>query len=190
MDKSILRQIMLNKRQSLSEAEIKRISDKIFNLFISLPLVKNSNYIMSYMPINNEVDVLPFNKWVLDSGKVLCLPKVKSLEEMDAIKINNLKNNLSKGSFGIMEPAPDNRMADCDKIDLIIVPGLAFDKIGNRIGHGKGYYDRFLSRCSKNTVLLGVAYSFQILDNIPADDFDKRVNAVISENGITICFLE
>jgi 5-formyltetrahydrofolate cyclo-ligase len=78
-----------------------------------------------------------------------------------------------------MEPVPYKRVS---KIDLLVVPGIAFDKKGYRLGYGKGYYDRLLS--GKRTFSIGLAYSFQLLENLPHDRYDKRLNAIASEDGI------
>lgn len=181
MKKDLLRESVLKKRKTLASDEVKRASENIVTILKKLPLIKESNVIMSYMPYGNEVDIKPFNQWILESGKYLLLPRVLDNSTMDAVKVNDIISGLVKSSFGILEPASDKESFDINLIDVVLVPGVAFDKQGNRLGHGRGYYDRFLSHCKSSTVFLGIAYSFQVLDSIPSDEYDIRVHKVITE---------
>ena len=95
--------------------------------------------------------------------------------------VNNINQGLFKSDFGILEPTEDNELIDINKIELILVPGLAFDKNGNRMGHGNGYYDRFLSSCSTSTIFIGIAYSFQVFNTIPFDKYDVKIHKLITE---------
>jgi 5-formyltetrahydrofolate cyclo-ligase len=92
-----------------------------------------------------------------------------------------LAGDLVEGKFGIMEPKPTT--APVDGLDLVIVPGVAFDLKGCRVGYGKGYYDRFLSM--QHSFSMGLAYSFQILDELPRGRFDRRIASVATESGIS-----
>jgi len=181
MEKNPLRKTILNKRKSLTPDEVKNASEAIVSKLKQLPVIKESVVIMSYMPYGNEADIKAFNQWILDSGKVLLLPRVLDDTNIDAVKINDIESGLVKGSFGILEPAAENESFPIELIDVILVPGVAFDRQGNRMGHGKGYYDRFLSRCKGSTVFLGIAYSFQVYESIPFDEHDIRVHGVITE---------
>jgi len=160
---------------------VKNASQIIVGNLQNLSELKSANTVLSYMPYGNEVDIIPLNGWILDQGKILCLPRVISPTEMEARVVNDLKNGLSKGSFGIFEPTADNELVDAAEIDLVLVPGLAFDKSGNRMGHGAGYYDRFLTACSKKSLFVGVAYGFQVFDSIPSDSYDVRVHKIVTE---------
>ena len=182
MDKNQLRRLMIEQRKRLTNQEVKACSQAIVNSLMQLPLIEKSSLIMSYMPYGNEVDVLPLNQWLLEQGKGLCLPRVINSTEMEAVKIERLDQSFLKSSFGIMEPAREAPLADMAQIDLILVPGLAFDRYGNRLGHGKGYYDRFLAKCKKVSYFLGIAYGFQIFDKIPSDPYDIRVKGLVTED--------
>ncbi len=110
-------------------------------------------------------------------SKKIVLPRV----EEDKITFYELSSSkcLIRGRFGTMEPLPYKRVSE---IDLLVVPGIAFDKKGYRLGYGKGYYDRLLS--GKRIFSIGLAYSFQLLENLPHDRYDKRLDAIASEDGI------
>lgn len=181
MEKKLLRESVLNKRKSLTPDEVRKASEAIVAKLAQSSCIKGSNVIMSYMPYGNEVDIKPFNKWVLDCGKILLLPRVLNDSDIDAVRVNDIDTGLVKGSFGILEPASEKESFSTDLIDVILVPGVAFDVQGNRLGHGRGYYDRFLALCKSDTVFLGIAYSFQVFGSIPFDECDIRVHEVITE---------
>lgn len=188
MNKIELRKEISKKRKLLDINEAKKASEIIVNKMQGLADLKSAKLVFSFMPYGKEVDIKPLNQWILDQGKTLCLPRVINQTEMEPRVVNNINQGFSKSAFGVLEPTGNNELIDIDKIDLILVPGLAFDKSGNRMGHGKGYYDRFLSRCPKSTLFIGVAFSFQILDSIPFNKFDVKVHSIITEK-YTIDFI-
>ncbi|NLX63581.1 MAG: 5-formyltetrahydrofolate cyclo-ligase [Clostridiaceae bacterium] len=181
MDKSQLRKEISQKRRMLDDDFVKNASHIIVETLKNLSELRTANIVLSYMPYGKEVDISPLNRWILDQGKILCLPRVVSPTEMEVRIVKDLENGLSKGSFGIWEPTAENELIDAARINLALVPGLAFDKSGNRMGHGAGYYDRFLSACSKSALFVGVAYRFQVFDSIPTDLYDVRVHKIVTE---------
>lgn len=181
MDKSELRKDISEKRELLDETIVKNASETILTTLQSLSDIKTSKAILSYMPKGNEVDIKPLNQWILDQGKILCLPRVISQTEMEVRVITNVNNGLKKSSYCIFEPTDSHELIDIGNIDLILVPGVAFDKSGNRMGHGKGYYDRFLARCKDSTTFIGIAYSFQVFDTILSDQYDVKMDRIITE---------
>ncbi|HHY64152.1 MAG TPA: 5-formyltetrahydrofolate cyclo-ligase [Clostridiaceae bacterium] len=180
MDKKQLRESILLKRKMLSPDEVRKASEAIVTVLKQMPLINESAVIMSYMPYGNEPDIRSFNRWILEKGKILLLPRVLNGSDMDTARVDDIDSGLVKSRFGILEPAPGLPLYPADNIDVILVPGVAFDIQGNRLGHGRGYYDRFLTRCGKKTVFLGIAYSFQVFDSIPSDQHDIRVHKVIT----------
>lgn len=183
MDKAEFRKYIAGIRNNLTNEQVEHASLKIAERIKKLPVFGNSRLIMSYMPYGKEVNLLPLNDFILEQGKELCIPRVSGNSGMDAVKIYNLEDNLVRGYFGIPEPIPTLKPVNPDKIDLILVPGLAFDLSGNRLGHGKGYYDRFLQKCTEKTFTIGIAYDLQVFDLIPHSSHDVKLKALVTESG-------
>ena len=181
-DKIFLRKkFLLRRRQKYSEA--KKFD---FNLIFKL-IKKNFGTkkitIAGYYPSDNEVNILQFLKQAFKKKFKIVLPVIKSSRNM-SFKLWIYKEPLSVNSFGILEP----KNSKIEIIpDLILVPLVAYDRNLNRIGYGKGYYDRSLKKIKKNKnffLSLGMAYSFQKCDNIPVNKHDVRLNYLFTERGI------
>jgi len=184
--KDILRKNMLHKRKNMEIKDLNALSTKIIGTLMELPEFKNCKNIMLYISFNKEVDTYPLASFCLNNGKTVIAPYcIQSERKIIPFKINNLTSNLTKSSFGVMEPKHDSlQTVNIKDIDLIIVPGVVFDENCNRIGFGAGYYDRFLSRLSKNTSTIGIAYDYQIIDKVPTDQYDVPLNFIITEKRI------
>jgi len=172
--KKALRNDLINKRltHKLSEEE----SNIIINKLINLPEIKKAKYILLYYPHKNEVNILPLFQRL--KGKTLLLPRTDS-KDIFPITVNCLKS-LKKGKFGI--PEPEGSPVEIEKIDVVIVPAVAFDKKGHRLGYGKGYYDRFLKKFKGTKI--GVAYDFQVVEKLPKEEHDVPVDLVITPSRI------
>ena len=130
-----------------------------------------------YVDFNHEVGTEGIMKEAWKLGKNVWIPKVFG-EEMEFFRIDSL-DNLEKGNFGVLEPAEYGKKAD-ETDALVIVPGVAFDKNCNRIGYGKGYYDKYLSvHPTLNTI--GIAFDIQLIEELPVEENDRRLDAVITE---------
>jgi 5-formyltetrahydrofolate cyclo-ligase len=168
---------MLEKRNRLHASEIVKRSKRIQEFVINSKEFQPVKVVGAYFAFGSEVKTDLIIERARMLGKKIVLPSVKE----DKITFYELSSSkyLIRGRFGIMEPVPYKRVS---KIDLLLVPGIAFDKKGYRLGYGKGYYDRLLS--GKRTFSIGLAYSFQLLENLPHDRYDKRLDAIASEDGI------
>ena len=169
---------MLERRNRLSYQEIAKRSKTIQEFVINSKEFQPAKVIGAYFAFGSEVTTELIIEHSKILGKKIALPRV----EEDKITFYELSstNSLIKGRFGIMEPPPYEQI---DEINILVVPGIAFDKKGNRLGYGKGFYDRLLS--TKRTFFsIGLAYSFQLLENLPHDKYDKRLDAIASEDGI------
>ena len=181
-DKSHLRKISLLKRTT------KSINSKKFNFNLIFKLIKkfynNKKIIIAgYYPSNYEVDILRFLEKASKKNFKIVLPVIKSSSGM-SFKLWNYGDPLYVSKFGTLEPQKSKKNIIPD---LIIVPLVAFDKNLNRIGYGKGYYDRSLQKISKKKkkkISLGVAYSFQKCRNIPTNRHDFRLDYIFTERGI------
>ena len=186
--KGKLRKNMLHQRKTMNLQCVNDFSAKIIDTIMELPEFINCKNIMLYLSFNNEVNTYTLAKWCLNNGKTVIAPYcIQSKREIIPFKINNLTKDLSKSTFGVMEPKHNLlEKANIEDIDLIIVPGVVFDVHCNRIGFGAGYYDRFLSKKSKNTLAIGVAYDYQIIDEVPTDEHDVPLDFIITEKRIIL----
>ena len=174
MDKTALRQqIRLQKRQ-MTEAEIIQKSRQLFRLFTATDAYKNAKSIYGYMSYNQEVRTLPILEQALRDGKRVAIPKCYGTE-MRFIWMEDLSKTTP--NRGIPEPIADGPVAD-DASALVLMPGMAFDPKGHRIGYGGGYYDKFLAN-EPNHPTVALCYDFQVLAQLETDAFDIPVDLVI-----------
>ncbi len=177
--KKYIRKRLINKREALTEEERKRLSEGIVKNLLSLRSLMEADKVLMFCPHRGEPDITPLFSWALQKGKILLLPKVEG-QELKLIRVEDY-TNLSPGAFCILEPLEGDEVSP-EEVGLSLIPGVAFDKEGYRIGYGKGYYDRLLGRIGGLRV--GVCYEFQILEEVPRDDWDMPVDLVVTEEKI------
>lgn len=173
MDKSSIRKQIKHLKSSLSETEKNDFSHVVFSKIEQLPIFKTAQHILLY---NSLPDELP-TKDIIDywgGAKHIYLPRVNGFD-LDILPY--IKGQLSIGAYNIEEPE-GKEICDINIIDVIIVPAVAFDPTGNRVGRGKGYYDRLLART--DAVKIGVAYDFQIIDTIDSEPHDIKMDIIVS----------
>jgi 5-formyltetrahydrofolate cyclo-ligase len=159
----------------------KLISDKVF----SLNAIKEASVVLTYYSINNEVNTHEIIEKLTFMNKKVALPICRPDKTDLAISIISSTTELKPGSFGIMEPDPDNlSLVKPEEIDIVLVPGIAFDRRGNRIGYGKGYYDRFLQVFKPSQLKIGLCFDFQLFDELPSDSNDVPVDCIITESSV------
>jgi len=181
MDKNSLRTQIKLIRKNLSKAEIEEKSNKICDLLFSSELLKDTKTVMVYLSAFNEVRTDKIiTKLLADDKKILAPVTDKSAVSITPYCITDI-SQLQKGAYGIFEP-PQTDKAEISDIDAVIVPGIAFDKKGNRMGFGAGYYDRFLADFGGTKI--GICYNFQLLDEICTDAHDIPMDYIISEENI------
>lgn len=162
--------------------EIRQNSDKtadeiIFNKVISCDEVKNAENIFCYISVNDEVSTEKIIKYLLEAGKTVSVPLCVDKGKMIAVKISSFYD-LKEGMYGIPEPKSHTEF-EKQMLDLIIVPALAFDKEGYRLGYGGGYYDRFMA--NSKAFKLGICRSELYVEALPHAEFDIKVDKVITE---------
>lgn len=183
MEKSVFRREILALRKKLSKNEVDFLSRKIVNSLILLDVFKKSETVALYIPIKNEVDVLPL---LGCEGKRFLFPRVENgTKKLSFYEAKSL-DDFEKGSFNIPEPKTTLNKIDIENIDLFIVPGVAFSEKCERIGYGGGFYDTTLKYKNKNSYTLGVAFDFQIVEAGFSEPFDERLNAVATPERIII----
>ena len=175
MDKKQLRREIREKKRAMSEAEIQEKSRRLGELFVNSQLYRSAKTIYGYLPYNQEVRTVPMLERAMADGKRVAVPKVYG-DEMRFIYLDDL-SAVEKGYAGIPEPVADAPVAD-DETALVLMPGLAFDRDGHRIGYGGGFYDKFLAQ-EPNHPTLALCYDFQMLPELQTEEFDIPVDQVL-----------
>lgn len=184
MDKREIRKQMISRRDAISESERVELSARIAERLFAMIEYKNAKQILSYVSFRSEVITDEINKRIIADGKKLYLPKTYVKEqEMRFFRVEDPKADLVSGAMGIMEPVEDfGKEYESDEDTLVIMPGVAFDDAGNRLGYGGGFYDRFLAEnpgLADRTVML--AYSVQRADKIPAEKTDLKPKLLLTD---------
>lgn len=145
---------------------------------LSIPEIKNSKNIFCFLSAQCEPDTISLVGELIKMGKNVSVPKCDD-KNMDAIIVNE-NCDFKVGMYGIVEPVSTLKT---EEIDTILTPLVAFDKHKNRLGHGKGYYDRFFA-VHKKAKKIGVAYSCQEMENLSVEAHDKKLDMIVTENGV------
>ena len=177
-----IRQHIKKLMESHSDLEKSEKSDIIKGKLFKEEMFKKAKVVMFYVSLKDEVDTLPMIDETLKTGKRVCVPVIlKEEKKLIAGEIKNRLEDLEKQHFGIYQPHLDRvREIPLDNIDLVVVPGIAFDKHNVRLGRGHGYYDRFLSRLPARARTIGLAFDFQLIEHLPKDLHDIPVWKTIS----------
>ena len=188
MQKSInskdqIRKVSLQKRLSLNANKTEELSKKIISKLERLKEFKNAKTILLYHPFQNEVDTLPLLEKELKKKSRKHFGLIRICSKTDRIHVHQVHDlkTLQTGKFDIKEPSTMHPLISKKEIDLAIVPGIAFDKHGNRIGYGKGYFDRLFKKLSTSCTKIALAYDFQIVENIPVEKHDRKVDIILTE---------
>ena len=177
--KEKIREDYLMKRSEQNDEELEEKSSKIKEKLFSINEYKKAKTIMLYCSFGNEVKTESIIKEMIEEKRVV-VPKIIQNKQMEPIEIS--KTTLfKKNDLEISEPI-DGKTIDKNEIDIIIIPAVAFDFIGHRIGYGQGYYDRFLEGMGAKKI--GVAFDFQLTKEIPAEAHDVKVDAVITDKRV------
>lgn len=199
LTKTELRKAVRQLKKQHTQEELKALSTVITGKLLDLDIIKDADTVMLYCSLPDEVYTMDMIHRLHEEGKEIVLPKVISDCEMELREYDG-DADLEVGSFGIMEPC-GKLFTDYEDIDVAVIPGMAFDKNGNRLGRGKGYYDRFLNAAGKrgvnekcesgkcrngkcgngkgNTNKIGICFPFQFVDAVPADKHDNRMDMVV-----------
>lgn len=175
MDKKELRQHIRQKKRAMKDSEIEAASARLGELFLASEQYRQANTVYGYLPYNQEVRTTPMLERALQDGKRVAVPKIFG-DEMKFIYLTDL-SQVEKGYAGIPEPIEDGPVAD-DPDALVLMPGMAFTKNGDRMGYGGGFYDKFLAG-EPNHPTIALCYGFQIVDQIPTEDYDIPVDLVL-----------
>lgn len=198
--KAALRQRLDAERRKLTPQEHRERSEAVCRHLAACPVWSRDGSggitVFAFVPFRAEVNIMPFIERLWQNGTRVLLPRVERDSGRMKLYYTHSRNELVPGRWGLLEP--DERLETwngAERIDAVIVPGLAFDRKGGRIGYGAGYYDRFFAElktdCDRNRipfpVRLAPAFRFQIVPEVPMDPHDWRVSALITEDGWIPC---
>jgi len=189
MKKESIRKKILSLRNSQSRFSAITKSYKIQERLFRLPEFARAKTILFYVSTRDEVKTESMIKRALEYGKRVVVP-ISNLKEraLNPSEIKDFDSELEPGVFNILEPKERFlRHVSPKEIDLVIVPGVAFDEKGNRIGYGMGFYDRFLRGIRKYIPVIGLAYEFQIIEGVPVHDKDVTVDKILTEERMIKC---
>ena len=175
MDKKALRREIREQKRAMTEEEIILRSEKLGQLFAQSEAYRKAKTVYGYLPYNQEVRTVPMLEQALRDGKRVAVPKIYG-DTMKFLYLDDL-SRVEKNDMGIPEPIADTPVAD-DKTALVLMPGLAFTKRGDRMGYGGGFYDRFLAE-EPDHPTLALCYDFQMVDSLPTEEFDIPVDTVL-----------
>lgn len=187
-EKARLRALALGRRRALDNKDVR--SRRIWEHLRQTCIFRQAQTICSYVAMPEEVQTQEGLGEILAAGKRLVIPFCEE-RDLKLCRVFSL-NELSPGRWGILEPnqkvrQDPTRQVDPAELEVILVPGVAFDLKGRRLGWGKGYYDRLLGRLPPACVSIGLAFSCQIFDQLPQLAHDRKVAAIVTEEGIHVC---
>lgn len=181
--KNNLKKAILEQRNSMPNHEVTDKSDKIKNNLFNLQQYKISKIMMFFVSYNSEVFTHEMIKEALKTKKII-VPKIEH-NQIEPSLILDFDNLVPSGKFGILEPIEAMKIS-YKNIDLILVPGIVFDLQGLRIGYGLGFYDKFL-RLVPKAIKIGLAFDFQVVDEIPQEEHDVPVDIIVTEERVIDC---
>ena len=176
MDKKRIRSYIREKKRAMTQEQIEAASARLGMLFVNTEQYRQAKTVYGYLPYNQEVRTVPILERALKDGKKVAVPKVYG-ETMRFIYLTDL-TAVENGYAGIPVPIADGPVAD-DPTALVLMPGLAFDKEGHRVGYGGGFYDKFLAK-EPNHPTVALCYEFQLFDKLDTEAFDIPVDCVLS----------
>ena len=183
--KAELRTRLHARRNALAAEDRVRFSASITRSLLALSAYRRARKVMAYMTFGSEFMTEAFLRDALRQGKTIVLPRIDRIH--DRLRLHGVcefDGELAAGPWGIREPRPDVcPVAELSELDFILVPGLGFTARGDRLGYGRGYYDRLLVRRDRRTALVAAAFSAQMVDRIPLGEHDIPVDVVITEEG-------
>ena len=188
VEKKRIRKEILSFRNNMNQDEKNKKDTIIEEKFLGSDYYKKAKNIFIYISYGSEINTKEIINRALNEGKSVFVPRtVFETKAMDAVKINSL-DNMKKVKYGALEPSKEESHINPDDLDIIVVPGVAFDREGGRTGYGAGFYDRYFKKISKDRAKkikkVALAYDFQLINNRPMNDKDVRIDCIITEKEI------
>jgi len=183
-DKKQIRKDTAECRKKLNKIQRWEKSSSIQREILALPAYRDSRIVMVYLNFREEVETALIVQETLGCGKKVAVPYCPNNDIIPCL-IKDIDHDVRPGKFGVPEPLQDRvKTVEPGEIDLVLVPGVAFDLQGNRLGYGKGYYDRFLPKMREGVPVIGLAFACQLVESIEAEEHDFKMTLLVTENGI------
>lgn len=180
LDKAALRQQFTQLRRQLGDEVCHSVGRQVADLLVQLPEYAGSRHIALYAACHSEVELRDFFDRCIQDGKACYFPRVTG----DDLSFHQAAawSELSLGAYGILAPLAQAPVLDPGRCELIIVPGVAFDRHGVRLGRGKGFYDRYLPKVGGRRV--GVGFDCCVVETLPHEPHDARIHVLVTESGV------
>jgi 5-formyltetrahydrofolate cyclo-ligase len=187
--KKELRKKVQELRDALDPQQRRLLSERIADNLWKVPEFASAETILFFISFRSEVDTLSMIRRTLDEGRTVCIPCTEVDDKsMVASRILNMDGDLEVGNYNILEPRKEClRPVPPRDIDIVLMPGVAFDSTGGRLGYGGGYYDRFLEKCSPECRLIALAFELQVVDHVPCADHDHHIHMIVTEKRVIDC---
>ena len=182
--KRALRREILAERDALPADDRSSRSEAIADRFLELPEAAGARTVLAFWSFGSEVDTAPLIARLRSQGTTVALPRIEGSEVVPVVATPGAA--MTQTSFGAMEPA-EGRVVEVAELDLVVVPGVAFDRSCDRMGYGAGYYDRLLGLRRDGVGAIAVAFSIQIVDRVPTGAIDRRIDGVVTELEVIRC---
>jgi 5-formyltetrahydrofolate cyclo-ligase len=184
LHKTEARRRALEARDRLSQEERDRLAGEVCARAVKLPELIAARTVMLFASFRSELDTAPIARWVLREGRVLCLPRVLGPRRMAAFRVTDMAADLIPGKWGIPEPRDGLPEVPPQALDLVFVPGSAFDEEGGRCGYGGGFYDNYLPLTRPGTPWVALAFEAQLVPPIDCEPHDLSVTAIVTERRV------
>ena len=183
-EKNRMRTVLLANRDALPPSVRATASRLIVGKICALAQYANAKTVMTYMGFGSEIETQPFFERIIADGKIAVLPRVDRGSQTLILHAARGMSDLLTGKWGIREPCADAPPVSIKEIDFLLMPGVAFDRFGNRLGYGRGYYDKLLVIADPALTRVAAAFSCQIVEAVPVGPTDQRIDCIITESEI------
>lgn len=188
--KQALRQRIIAAREKLGASERLRLSRDILDEIRAMPAYRQAKCVLAYLDFGTELQTSYWVAQALRDGKRVLLPRVnRASKHLDLYPVTDLGQDVAPGTWGIREPLPErcNKEEALGTIDFVLLPGVAFDRQGGRLGYGGGFYDKLLARLPHQPLLVAGAFALQVVDDIPLEPTDRKVDWLVTEHETIRC---